>query len=326
LATNLERATDAWVASNPSSAWAWLHRVGSRRQAAEALLAHGQVTDAAAKLQEAITLSREAPRGAVTQWRTPFVWYDLATLAAQQGDRSAAGRALDDATRAWETLNVEMDATPFGRAVAEEYLEQFRRAVSWTFQEYAKVEHHGKGAVSRIDILTKRADLPPARKTEIDALHRAARMDVAKASLRLGRFSEAEQAAYEAATNPEGDGVHANLETNRAEAQAWHALAIARQRRLAEARSALAPALRVYRELQKNGAEGVDFDRALAFCLYVQAIACADDSAGRAERRAALEEAAQLLGRLSDEAKALRDVREMRELVDAERGKQKDKT
>jgi hypothetical protein len=327
LAEKLVGANDGWLALDPSDALAWYYRLLSRQEMAQALLALGRVDEAAKNMRTGIALGEDAPRKGEARWRIPRFWLDLAVIAAQRGNRSAADHALASAAQVQGVLQLEFSETgPFGRSATQEIIEQARRAVGLAFGEYAEVDRMAREALARTAALMTRADLPVGKRPEIEALHRAAGVDVALTALRLGRFADAEQAARTAASGPQGDGIWVNLETNRAFAQSLLSLAIARQGRLAEARSALAPALRVYRDLQKNRAEGVDFDRALAFCLYVQAIASADDSAGRAERRAALEEAAQLLGRLSDEAKALRDVREVRELVDAERGKQKDKT
>ena len=135
-----------------------------------------------------------------------------------------------------------------------------------------------------------------------------------------------EQAASAAARGPQGNGTWANLETNRAFAQALLALAIARQGRGEEAPAAHAPALRVYRDLKKQNADGGDFSHDFAICLYAHAVACAGTSGGRVERRTALDAAAQLLTTLSDEAKALRDVHDLIESIATERAKQKDKS
>ena len=110
---------------------------------------------------------------------------------------------------------------------------------------------------------------------------------------------------------PQGDS--ANLFHRRVEA------------RSGEARAAIAPALRVYRALQKGDATGVDFSYEFAFCLYVQAITC-DEAASHAERSAALDEAARLLTPLIDEARALRDIRELIELIAVEHAKREEKS
>ena len=59
-------------------------------------------------------------------------------------------------------------------------------------------------------------------------------------------------------------------------------------------------------------------------CRGDAVLACADNPTGRVEHRAALDEAATMLAGLTDEAKALRDVRDLIELIAAERGKTTD--
>jgi serine/threonine protein kinase/tetratricopeptide (TPR) repeat protein len=318
------QATDDWVAADRANAEAWSHRISSRHGLAEALRANGRVADAELQLHAAIKLDADAPRGAEARFRTPNVWLDVASLAAQRGDRGAAEHACAEAARAWETLNDDNKTGSFGRLATHEFVEQYRRVIGLAFHEFGEVKQTAQAALVRIDAMLQRPELPIGRKREIEGLRRAALGDLVKASSQVGRFAEAEATARVAVTSPQGDGTYVSLETSRAEAQALLALALARQSRAEEARAALAPALRVYRDLQNNGAGGVDFDRDLAFCLYVQAIASADDEPRSAERGAALDEAVQLLNRLSDEAKSLRDVHELRRLVGAERAEPDD--
>jgi serine/threonine protein kinase len=315
------RATDDWVTLDPADGHGWQARLESRQQTAQALLAHGRVSEAEKQLRFAIALGGEAPRGAAARRGVPFCWLELAAIAARRGDRDAAEQALAGASRAQKTLSEENKTGPFGRLFVQEFVEHSRRLVRLSFHESAEADRTAKEALVRIGALAKRSEVAVTWKEDIDDLRRAAWIDSAKATLKLGRLAEAENAARTAATGPQGNGYLANLETNRAFAQSLLALAIARQGRGEEARTALAPALTVYRNLQKRNAEAMEFNRDFAFCLHVQATTCRDDPTERIQAAAALAEAAQLLDKLSDEAKALRDVRELMQSMNVERAK-----
>jgi hypothetical protein len=285
------------------------------------LFALGRVTEAEAQYQEAITLTEMAPRGLLARRDAPFFWIRLAGIAAQRGDRRAAEQALGGATRAQAMLSDENQPSPFGRQFVQEFVERCRRGVLLTFHEYEDVERAARESLVRLSMLSRVPGLAVTWKEDIEDLQRAAWIDIAKAALELRRFAAAEDAARTATTGAQGNGYVANLETNRAFAHALLALAMARQGRAEEARVALAPALGVFRDLRKKGAEGIEFSHGFAFGLYVQAIASNENASGLAQRVPALDEAEQLLAELSEEAKSLRDVRELIEWIARERAR-----
>ena len=95
----------------------------------------------------------------------------------------------------------------------------------------------------------------------------------------------------------------------------------ARQGRGQQALSTIEPLLRTFRARFEGGAKTLpDRDR-LATALLIKAIAQADDAAGRVAREAALQEAAQVLDALTDEAKQLYQVRVLMKWIAEERAK-----
>ncbi|MBI4623888.1 MAG: hypothetical protein HY736_11820 [Verrucomicrobia bacterium] len=320
-AGKFERAADHYVRFDPSHAEGWRMRIGSRQQSAQALLAQGRAAEAAEKYRAVIALGREAPGGAAVLGTVPSCWFELAMLAAQRGERAAAEQALAEATRTQDAIDRELKTEEFGRLLGREFIEQFARSVRLALQEFSDVEQNARGALARIDQLTKRPEVTVALKEINDFLRRAALIDSAQAALRLGHVSDAEKSARAAAVGPQGNGTFANLAANRAFAQSLLALTLARRNRGGEALAIIEPAVAVYRDLQKQNADGVDFRHDFAFALYAQAMACGDDADGRAQRRAALDEAAKLLEGLTDEAKQLHDQRELIGWIAAERAK-----
>lgn len=83
----------------------------------------------------------------------------------------------------------------------------------------------------------------------------------------------------------------------------------------AEARSTLADALFYYRSRQANGAASTRFRQDFGTALYQMARAQEDDAAGQAQRRVLLDEAASVLGGLSQEAQQFQTSRELIEWV-----------
>jgi hypothetical protein len=96
--------------------------------------------------------------------------------------------------------------------------------------------------------------------------------------------------------------------------------AMAGQGRLDEARKIMDVELARYRERRKAGANGVTFERDLAYALYVSAIAEPNDASGRARRTEELAEAGQALARIPADARRLYEARELTRLL-AEAGR-----
>ena len=79
----------------------------------------------------------------------------------------------------------------------------------------------------------------------------------------------------------------------------------------------LEPALALYREMKSKGATYLIFHQHFARALYVQALAQPTDAAGTARRRESLAEAAKEIKELSDEARQLRDSKELQSWIAA---------
>jgi hypothetical protein len=78
-----------------------------------------------------------------------------------------------------------------------------------------------------------------------------------------------------------------------------------------EALAALSPAISYYRSRQAKGAGATSYRQDFGRALYQEALAQNDDEAGRAQRRALLDEAQSVLAGLSQEAQQLRTSKEL---------------
>ncbi|MSU50426.1 MAG: hypothetical protein EXS37_15305 [Opitutus sp.] len=193
------------------------------------------------------------------------------------------------------------------RQLGREYLRGGKRGVLLAFADFAAVLVESTASVADIERLRQRVGADLWLKKSLVEQRLAALRDSTQAALRLGRHAEAEATARLILTELSGENKNLHPPAEEAAAHALLALAVARQSRGAEALTVVDPALRIYRDLRAKDADGVDFRQDFAFALYVQAMARADDADGRAQRRAALDEAATLLDGLSDEAKQLHD-------------------
>ena len=153
-----------------------------------------------------------------------------------------------------------------------------------------------------------------------DNVSRFALATSAQAALRLGRYAEAEAASRERLAVPPNLNADADPQDEKSRATVVLAHAIAAQGRGAEALELLAPVLDGYRAEQKAGASGTNFQRDLAYALFVEAIAQPMDATGRARRNAALATAQREFDALSSEARQLSDVRDLGGWISKERG------
>jgi hypothetical protein len=138
-------------------------------------------------------------------------------------------------------------------------------------------------------------------------------MWIVEASLRTGRSEEALSASKAAVEHPEVSPTDEKTLVDSIVAQAQTRLGqslIASGRR-PEALAALSPAITYYRSRQAKGAGATSYRQDFGKALYQEAMAQSNDEAGRAQRRALLDEAQSVLAGLSQEAQQLRTSKEL---------------
>jgi tetratricopeptide (TPR) repeat protein len=316
-AARAEAAGERYVAFNPSDLTAWAYWVRGKDQLADTVLEQGRVQDAISVLRSALALGQDDRAPASVASLLNFVAADLASLEARAGRSASAERALQEALRAHQQFVALTPADSMARPLLP-FTEPAWRA---------RLQLYGGDAGPAFERATATAGR--ARQVEVPASNRAGPtiranflrqvlMTAAAAALRVGRYAEAESASRERLELPPDVLSDADPDDEKARARAMLAHAVAKQGRAAEAREILQSALEHYRQAQKAGASGLTFRRDFAYTLYVSALAA--NGADRADRNAALAEAARAIAGVSAEARRLVDVRELSVWIATERG------
>ncbi len=342
FAAKSDRASEDYVRFNPSNAQGWKLWISARNRASKYLLAQGKVNDALAQARAAAALENDSRKTTRADEGLIEAWGTVARLEAQVGHRPAADEAVESARRvsALFAQQSRLDAVAT-QLVTEEQL-QLENDVRLTFGEAPAVFTEATAALPRIARLQPVGEMGEAlkRRATCDAL-----LNVATAGIRSGHFAEAETAgralSEESFKDLPPDGAKESL----AYVHVLLAYALASQGDRSGAQTMLEPALAHYRDqqtkvvmnvgfLQKvarvfsgangtqaKGAPSVQFLQRLAYALYVQSLTTADGAPGRTARRAAIDEATRLLDDVPDEAKPLRDTRQVIEWITEFRAK-----
>ena len=317
-ATKSAVAGENYVRFNPSDYNPWTYWVRGRDQASTVLIEEGRITDGIDVLQGTIALENDKRKpgslGSVT-WPT---WSTLMMVQASIGQFDAAEQARKQFERAIaEAAAVEPEGSP--RRQLYPMIPRGARA------RIQLLRHDDEAALDSASVLAgqvRKVDVKSDRLSgNLQAnILRGTLIVQTLAALQLGRYSIAEAAARERSTlppNPFSD-YDPQVEITRAQVTLAHALA--GQGRFAEARKILELELSRYHDRRKAGANGVTFERDLAYALYVNAIAQDDDAPGRTRRALALAEARAALARIPADAQRVYEVRELARLI-AEAGR-----
>jgi tetratricopeptide (TPR) repeat protein len=239
---------------------------------------------------------------------TWFVWNSLLPYGTQAQRQADAGMLPD----AKETL------TQLGSAVSrlrsQESADASQNAVC--FQDLAiagvaivSADPHGAREHAQLSI-GEAKEVPPGYPNFYKQLCRGyGRYVLAQAQYLLADYAAAEQAARDALSTPNNGSQ--TLERDHADYSTWLALALARQGRLTDAAQAIAPAVKLHREIAvKNRGDDTQTIQ-LAAVLYAQALS---DTSHRA---ALLKEAAALIDRTSPGIRNLASTRLWRTWITA---------
>lgn len=310
-------AGENYVRFNPSDYNSWVYLVRGRDQVAAVLNEQGRITDSIATLQGTVALENDRRKpGSLGQvlWQT---WNALTMQLASTGQRAAAEQTRLQTEKAIkETAALEDKGSPRQSLYAlapramqarllllyGEYPEAFETARVMSAQARGLAASELMGNTLRANLLRGLLSVQTL------------------AALQLGRYADAEAAARERSAlppNPFSD-FDPQVEITRAQITLAHALV--GQGRLAEARKILELELSRYHDRRKAGANGLSFERDLAYAQYVNAIAQPDDGPGRTRRSLALAEARAALSRVPADAQRVYEVRELTRLI-AEAGR-----
>lgn len=298
-----------YVLFNPADTLGWRGWNGSNLDVGAALFQQGLI--AGAMQQYRIAAAREKdPRNKAGVDITIFdAWREIEYQEAQLGNVASARAALVQNRRVGDRIIKE-------RAINRELAELI--AINRPEAEFDILAVEGNYAeihAKSVAILEGVARVPETSEDNRNFRHsfiRDSRAWLVESALRLNRVEEAVTVAREAIANPRTEFINSVSATRtkiRDKLRLGRALAAAGQ--LPEARTLLDEAVAFYRTELAGGANGTNFTQHFARALYHSAMAAPADEAGRARRLAQLDEAMNLLGKLSIEAQQLHDSREL---------------
>jgi hypothetical protein len=288
---------------NPADSVVWQNLIQSGLDLGATYFAQGKVSQALRTLRETAALEHD-PRNKTGADAGIYAARRMeVAVAAQAGDpveaRAALGELRQVAARVEKDRNLDQELTQITEVDAGASELELLAAAG----DYQTL--HAR-AVELGDQLGKIKELNPGNQGFRAGATRLNRRWLAEAALRLGHFEEAVTATRESVENPQFDRMSV---LNKAEAMAHAKLrqgqALLGAGRRVEALGPLGEAEAHFRDQLAKGAGETTFRQYFSRTLYYLARAQSDDEAGRARRRALLDEASTVLSGLSFEAQQL---------------------
>ena len=339
FAAKSEQAASDYVRFNPTDAQGWDLWSKVRYEMMDYLLAQGKAGEALAQGRFAAALEHD-PRNSVGIFNSMyFAWLRIAVVEAQLGHRPAADEAIQEGRRIAAQWPKQAQLGETLAKLLPELQLATEDQVRLAFGEYAPAFAEAKASLDRIKTIV--AD----EETSANARARSYRDNLENAFLaavHLGQTEDAEAAARAYLDDPLKGIASDRISYLTAWRRVLLAQALVAEGRLVEVPPILDPALaffrdqqgksitsvgflqRVARAISGSGAQAaqaakatasVEFSYRAAYAMYVQALAQADDGAGRNARRDALDEAAKSLQGIPEEAKQFHDWKELNELI-----------
>jgi len=323
--TQCLRATEDYMRFNPSDATGPASHLLTDYTIASIQFELGHVEDSLHTLRTATRLVTEHGE-ANNQFTMPtaaLLWTAISRREAQNGRRGAADSALQESRRALDTIAVKGRMPERTKEGWMEFSANAERQMRLAFDENARAFTMAQDALVRLSRLKENE-----HNAEVAAgflfLQRQTLTASAEAALKLGRWSDAENAARALIALPMqilGDLTKRSYIEEGGDREWGRVLlaqSVAAQGRKEEALTMIEPVVAQYRAIQTQGAGHLSFRQHFARALYVRTLA---EPSQKPERRDTLAEAARLLHDLPPEAQQLSDTRALLALI-AAAGKQ----
>jgi hypothetical protein len=306
-------AGENYVRFNPSDLNSWIYWVRGKDQIASVLLEQGRIGAARDGFRATVALDQDTRKPASLAPLLWNHWGSLTLLEARMGDFTAAERTFKNGVAAVKAT-AELEAagsqrrTLFDLVISS--LQSRINLARGNNQAAFDMAMQAANQLRSLDIATAESggsirDVTTFRNNVL----RQTLITASLAAIRTGRYGEAEAAARERGSLPPNPYSELDPQDEQSRAQVTLAHAIALQGRVAEARQITETQIARYRAELKDGANGLSFNRDLAYALYVDALT---RPAGEPRRAAELIEAKKRLDSLSLEANQLLDIRELR--------------
>jgi hypothetical protein len=307
-------ATRIYTLFNPSDSDGWLSMSISSNYIGVEMMNEGRVNDAIAQWHKTAEIDQDPANVTGSGGNIYYSWRRIAAAEAGLGHPDEANKALA-ALHQIAAKFMEMEGTDQSFAQAAAAWEDIYRLDLLAAQgDYESVHAQAANIEEKLRKIAPRDTLTKLiRDDAITQTH----VWVVKAAVHTGRQEEAAAAAKSFLDHPSFSvGTEKTLiDAVVARTRTRYAQSLIDLDRKAEARSALQEVMVYYRGRQANGANATSFRQDLGAALFQMARLEDDDEAGRARRRALLDEAQSVLGGLSQQAQQFYDSKEIIELV-----------
>jgi tetratricopeptide (TPR) repeat protein len=317
-ANKAAQAGEDEVRFNPSDLGSWSRWALGLGEVADLQFEHGKVAQAIATMHSLLALGQDPRRPSSLGPVLWFRWIQLANWQAQTGDTTAAAQSLKAFARDAGELAAQLAPQDPKRQLLVRPEQGVGGAVQLTEGATQIALTDATAVVARIESVRIPAGDVGASILRDNMLN-GDLQTAAMATIRLGRYRQAEALARRWLAVPPNKTSEADPQIKTSRARSVLAAAVAMQGRGDEAQKTLQPAFAYYQEQQQAGAQGITFRHDYAYALYVSAISSAADADGREKRRTALDEAATLIAGASAEAQQLSEMREVTGLIAAAR-------
>lgn len=305
-----ETAYENYVQLNRNAGVAWSNLLNARERVANRLFNLGRRRDAIDVLRTGLELESKLPLSSSVAGSLARTAAVIAIWESASGDFAAAEKAMTESKRLFIRAGRDENQEGITRLVTEDLFKILNGYVLLQKPgNEAEVIATAQPLAARYTTLPVKNDFEKSWKT---GMARWSEENVAEAALLSGRWSEAEKATQAMMAALFAGGIRNDFDRADAAYLASElAYALARQGRREEARAALAPVQAFYAEFLPRHRENQHLQAAAARAQRALFYSLADEPATLPARRQALTEVKRLLGSLSTELRATRQLREL---------------
>jgi len=304
------QAAKNYILFNPTDSYGWQTWSRASNQIASSMLDQGRVSDAIKQWHTTTEMEKDPRNATGSAGGIYYAWRGIAITEAQRGQLDDARSALVELHRMNDKFLKDEGADDAFVQVASVWRDLYALDLLASKGDYEAIHSRATALDERLHKITPKNALTRNIRT---AALRQDHMWIVESSLRTGRHEEALAAANAAVEHPEVNPTDekATVDSIVAQAQVRLAQSLIASGQKTEAQEALSKAISYYRSRQAKGAAATSYRQDFGRALYQEAMAQGDDAAGRAQRRALLDEAQSVLAGLSQEAQQLRTSREL---------------
>jgi hypothetical protein len=314
-------AREEWTRFDPLDAEPNYLTAIARQKQARVLIGLGRLDEAVALLRSVVATGRERS----SFWMQAEAWVTIEEVEAKRGNEAGVAAAKNERRL---LSNSAIDLRQLGNLsvvlkdkAAGLLSDGSLRATRMMQGKYDEVIADANEMLVRLDELSARPEIVPADKVFLEGVRERGWRHIGEANIMKGNYAEADRALRGRAANRAGAEKAEAPNSDMALRSVWHAMALAKLGRGAEALQILDLAVKFRRDSFARLPSSPNAREHLARVLYVQAIAQPDDDAGRANRMAALQEAKKLIDGIPPDSRDAYVIRTTSKWIDEELAK-----